>query len=354
LWSNLRMKTTSIIFLVWLSFSKVYAFDNPFVSFGGSYKKSTKDTIEITNMPPVRSQDSVGICFSFVASNLLDHQNCTQRKTDCRNIKDAERVSPLDLAKFTVDPPVSQLYSSSSASYKKLKEGGTAYNTLANAIYDAHSVASEACAPFQAAVNKYGDSDELQLKTWQMLREKFDKVHDKKTNCVDCIVDEVRNYFPSLQNKKAIKEALNQTNYEEFLYKLVVPDYCKQNSNQVKLNEDLTVAAYPDEDQKTATAQQMKDKMIEVLKKGKPLSLTGICMDRKDVIPDLTSCETYHAVTITGFTKMCNSKGVCHEAFKVQNSWGEEWQKKNSDGWVLASQLTERVGGVFGAINWLE
>lgn len=349
------MKKNSIVFLMLLSIStNSYAYIDTFVNFGGTYKISSKDKIEIINMPPVRSQDSVGICFSFAAANLLDHQNCTQRKTDCRTIKDSERVSPLDLSKFTIDPPMSQYYSGNSESYKKLREGGAAYTTLTNAIYDAQSVASESCAPFQAAVSRYGDTDELQKKTWQMLKEKFEKVHDKKTNCVDCIVDEIHNYFPRLQNKKAIKEALNQTNYEEFLYKLVIPDYCKQNSNQVKLNEDLRVAAYPDENQKSATAQQMKDKMIEVLKKGKPLSLSGICMDRKEVIPDLENCQDYHAVTITGHGKMCNSKGTCMEAFKVQNSWGEEWQKKNSDGWVLASQLTERINGVFGAINWLE
>ncbi len=36
----------------------------------------------------------------------------------------------------------------------------------------------------------------------------------------------------------------------------------------------------------------------------------------------------------------------CKEVFKLHNSWGVEWQKKNNDGWVDADTLVQNTAKV--------
>jgi hypothetical protein len=45
---------------------------------------------------------------------------------------------------------------------------------------------------------------------------------------------------------------------------------------------------------------------------------------------------------ISGYKKVCNGSD-CKDIFKVHNSWGEEWQKLNNDGWLDADQIVNNT-----------
>lgn len=344
-------KTVLIMACTFLLFNNAFSdapkFDSPFVSFPSTYQM-TGPVIEI-NMPPVRSQDSIGLCYSFVSSGLLDKYQCVKNRKDCRNINQSERVSVLALA---------QGFDDKDNPLKSIKVGGLPYSALVNLLYSysgaAPNIAKESCAPFDSIVNKYSDADKTQDKTFKWLEDVFNKVKSKEINCIDCVANEVQALFPGLMDKNRVVKSFSKPDFGQFLFSLAVPDRCMKIENQIIFPDDLQVEVYPDEAQKTATSAQIKTKIIEILKIGKPLALNGICMDQKKEIPDILNCQSYHAVVVTGYSTKCSPKGKCHEAFKVLNSWGESWQRAYSDGWVLADQLTGRVGGVFGAINWIE
>jgi hypothetical protein len=68
-----------------------------FVAIPRNYTFQNK--VEITNMPAVRSQDSIGICGAFAVAAVLDYNNCRKNNWDCKTIGDDKRVSTLDLAR---------------------------------------------------------------------------------------------------------------------------------------------------------------------------------------------------------------------------------------------------------------
>ncbi|MCO4754432.1 MAG: hypothetical protein KC478_08105, partial [Bacteriovoracaceae bacterium] len=61
-----------------------------------------------------------------------------------------------------------------------------------------------------------------------------------------------------------------------------------------------------------------------------------------------------HAVTIVGIKESCNAQS-CKILFKVQNSYGQEWQDRNNDGWVEAMPLIKRARAyrTAGYMTWV-
>ena len=102
------------------------------------------------------------------------------------------------------------------------------------------------------------------------------------------------------------------------------------------------------------TLNEINNSILDRLKGNTPVSLSGICLDEVEVVKDFKNCQNRHSVVITGYTEMCNKKNKCYRAFKVHNSWGEDWQKENSDGWVLADELLKKTSLEQGAITYIK
>jgi len=62
-----------------------------------------------------------------------------------------------------------------------------------------------------------------------------------------------------------------------------------------------------------------------------------------------------HAVVVHGYKQICDSKNVCRDTLRIQNSWGQSWQDHNSNGWVDAQTLLDRTSYVRPQIAvWIE
>lgn len=355
--NEMKFLFLSLFFLTThLSAQEQQKFSSAFVTFkDGDF--TAKDKIEITDMPPTRSQDSIGLCYAFTAATLLDYAHCKKNKIDCKNPGNQNRVSTLDISRFTeVLPKGVEEDEEHYIGFNKIKEGGSPFNVLQRALLEMRSASTEECAPFSAAVNeKFDDRSLMQKQSWESLKTKFEDAKaaqaKNKNFCINCVVDDIQKSFTHLSNKQTIVKALGKTDYENFLYTLLVPAQCHRIKNSIVF-EKLKTGYFPDKG-KTATPAELTDQIKKQLLKKNPVILGGLCIvQEKDIDPK--NCSDQHAVVISGMKKMCDANGVCHQAFKVNNSWGEGWQKQNDDGWVLADELLRRTNISEYVLNWIE
>lgn len=336
------------------------------------FKPQENSVIQVSNMPRVRSQDSAGICYSFVAASLIDEANCSSQKiNDCTAVSDEQKVSALDISRFSkvLD---SESDTTDRFNYEGLGlEGGATVFTLENALQSG-SIAKESCAPFDQLVSNMSDpakAIEIEKATWKRFEDAY-KTYQKKTkSCMDCGLEyatavgaQIKEEFKLKATNTDILDAFAQDTYSKFLDKLLVPDKCWDLKNQTSLKGNWTHKAYPEPNVKSNYDEYIK-KIKEVLTKKRPLGI-GFCTQTPLTASSIASCGKMkngkvisgegHAVIIKGYRKVCNLKNECRESLQVQNSWGQSWQNSNDDGWVDAKELISRTFYGTYSMTWLE
>ena len=101
------------------------------------------------------------------------------------------------------------------------------------------------------------------------------------------------------------------------------------------------------------TITQIKDVVVT---KKRPILLT-FCAVMKPEFRSTKQCSDAgfgHALVIEGYRQMCDRKGTCVDSLKVRNSWGDNWQKENNDGWVDAKTLVDATFYDQQPLTWLE
>ncbi|WII73880.1 hypothetical protein QJS83_08315 [Bdellovibrio sp. 22V] len=318
--------------------------------------------IQIANMPRVRSQDSIGLCYAFVAATLFDEANCAAKKTmDCASVPDQEKVSPLDMARFSKNLPenadITDRYN-----YEGLDIGGSEQMALYNAINSRYLV-KESCAPFDQVANKVPDAVEaqkLELAMWTKLENSFKAYKKKVKECAGCGLeyatakaDQFKKEYKLKASNEEILEAFAQDTYGNFLDRLLIPDDCLDLKNQFALQGDWDIETFPERNKK-GTYDSMISKIKEVLGQKRPLAL-GFCAQEPLKVKSNEACGEFgHALVIKGYRKVCNQKNQCRDVLQVQNSWGESWQRANDDGWVDAKELLKRTFYASQSLSWLK
>ncbi|MEK2690443.1 hypothetical protein [Bdellovibrio sp. GT3] len=332
-----------------------------FTPFDEGFTTQKGSEIIVENMPRVMSQDTLGICFSFAATAVMQANNCRIMKQDCKNIPDSEMFSPLDVARFGKKPDGEPDYASS---YNGIKEGGPGAFTLniaANFIGDS---ASEACMSLDKLLGKMGgahDGTETQLEAFNRLKalyKKFKSIDAKCEKCKSDFTDEagksIDQDFCVQKDQKALLRAFNQETYDKFFDELVSPAECNRAKNRAYFEgKDSTETKWFPEDKKDFNYKAVTEKLKSVLAKKLPVLLQSICLDEKKP-KKMKDCQNGHAVVLTGFARKCDPAGNCYDAVKVHNSWGESWQKSHNDGWVAADELFKQTFIEVQSLSWLE
>lgn len=334
--------------------------------------KST--VIEVGSMPRVRSQDTFGICYSFVAATLLDQANCVTKGVEsCSSVPDSEKNSPLDMARYgSFLSAHSGLDSTDRFSYMGINEGGSVAVALYNAL-EVNATVKESCAPFDHVVAKAQsplEVQKLEQAMWKKFRDSYESYQKKIKECANCGLEyatakaqELRENYNLKTTNKDILQAFAQDTYGKFLDRLLIPEECWESENNLTAKGKWEVKEYPQKGKKSdyaSTISQIK----ELLTKRRPVSV-GFCAQEKVSVKSIAECGSIkdgsgnisganHAVIIKGYRKVCRSANDCYEALQIQNSWGESWQTANSDGWVDAKTLLDRSFYEWGALTWLE
>lgn len=324
-----------------------------FAKIDSSYAQQGSE-LEVKNMPRITSQDGLGICYAHVAATMMQAENCKSLKLSCQNISEDEMFSPLDLTRLHRTSEDGQ-FSTLRSSYQGLYvSGGSAHDAIIIGALGTKKAASEACLSLDRILSKMtsrGESNDAQNAMWTRLKQQFESAKKEakgKENCAECLnniyttaadksIPEIEKNLDLKVDNTRIAKAFAEETFSKFLDDLLGAADCRKPSQMVTFEnyEGVTYEAFPKSD--NPTPQQLKEKVKEVLKTGRPLALTNICLGNESA----KSCkeENFHSVVIAGYRTVCNQAGKCRDSFKVVNSWGKSWQDQNDGGWLDADTL---------------
>lgn len=341
--------------------SQVFAQEAGFRSIPSDFKVKAVEESLVSNMAPVKSQDSLGICYSFAAATIIDTVRCKATGVDCQKLPAEKTASALDLARFGIssekDPSVHS--ADSIYGFNGIYEGGSPFNVL-HRLLKTKSYSSEKCAPFDQIVNKStSHAQNLQMlnASWARLRQQYSTYKSKEKSCPTCAadfastaVDDIRQDFDLKASNTQVLKAFAEESYEKFLDKVLVPEECHNPRKMLRFGSGLTAEYFPKENMSNYYNETLAV-IKNVLKANLPVSL-GFCLD--EPFTGMKNCTNAHAVVVTGYRKFCKAPGNCREALKIQNSWGQQWQKDNDDGWVDAKNILDRSSYNQGMVAWIQ
>lgn len=333
-----------LVFLVSLKSQSAYLdpFQPVYCSGEGDKSSNLKEVpgskVIIPNMPAIKTQDELGECRAFSLATLVQKYTCDNWKSDVPDC--ANPPSDLSLSYFGM-----MIYTHRSLEEEKTfqpaqSKSRSMYDII-NEVGRKGKFIVESCKPFHKLVNSFSTSGKAGLEKKDQFFDYLKKMYESKkakteaevADCPECLAEIYKNTGID-PNLIYIKKALSQTSYDKFLYSLFF-EGCKLQD----FADGFNAKAYPD-DSLNVTSVDLKNKIVEGLKKGKPVMASNVCFFTNEK----NECKTGHATVISGYRKCCDSKNNCKELFKVHNSWGEDWQKKNNDGWVDADKLTSSNG----------
>lgn len=344
-------------------------------TLGGEYKVKADSLIEITNMPKVRSQDTVGVCAPFVTCTMIDEINCVAKSVEnCKATSDSEKCSPLDVSRYTREVEAAKKKSVYNFQGLNMDSGSSVSIALFNTISGTRSVVKESCAPFDQVVAKIDDKVQAQRMEgalWNRLRKAYDSYKRESEKCLKCAVDSIhasgidddlkQNYSIKASNEEILK-AFAEESYEKFLDKLLIPAECWKVPGTITVRGNWKPDIFPKAEQSRPNYDETIEKIKDILKKKRPIGL-NFCAQEPLVAKSRDSCSSMmstqviggqHDVIIHGYRKVCNQKNICRDVVKIQNSWGESWQTANDDGWVDAKEILDRTFYEPDTMVWLE
>lgn len=319
----------------------------------------TKESFEIPNMPAYKSQDGFGSCRQFSLGTILQKFYCDNKKpkiTDCKNPPKSADISSFGLSVYTDNVNGDEFSFDPDA-----KEELSMPQIIENIQINQNGVITESCRAYDKFVNNFDKTADPVKKKEEFINylksvyEKYKgKTEAEVAECPECLAKiSAETGIPKDIIK--LKNALSKPTYSKFLYTLFFKgcDLEAQNPNFIQ-------NAYPN-DKQDVQPVDIKNKVIEIVKSGKPVLFHNLCTDQK---PGFNVCTQGHSTVVAGYKKVCKGN-LCKDMFKIHNSYGEEWQKLNNDGWMDADRLTENISRVkdqksenlrlaSAAIQWLD
>lgn len=327
--------------------------------WGKDFKTLDETVFQINNMPAPGNQGRMGICFAVTAATLIDEANCRSNKTEnCSAQPDDKRVSPLDLSRYSRDLPNSVDYTDR-FNYEGVIEGGSPAMVLRNAL-GSGSMAKASCVPYEKIMLTEGktviESQQLSDAKIKDLKKVWETFNAAKTNDQEsqhALAEKLVKDFQLTVSPQEAFDALSEKTLGGYLDRVLIPDACWDAKNQVGFKGRWKLEIFPELGH-TTDYDALLQKIKSLITAGRPLAIS-FCAQDKLKAKSIKGCgDLSHSVVISGFKVVCNKDNVCHQMFKVLNSWGAQWQTENDDGWADAKMLLDRTFYGEQAITWLE
>lgn len=162
---------------------------------GTSYSEKSGSKLEVSNMPDVRNQGPLPICYAHTSTVIVQRAYCQSRSMSCQNLDAKDRITPLSLLAYAHRNTDIGLDNSAGnhTNLRMMSEGGSTAETLANAndfnTDTSVIVNSELCYPYDQMVKKYGaDKERIGRVLGDLNRyyEKYKKQVAEGSYCADC------------------------------------------------------------------------------------------------------------------------------------------------------------------------
>lgn len=352
---------------------------------------SVKEKVIVVNeMPPYKSQDTIGNCSFECASLLLNKAICDHEKKDCSSLGPEQQVSSAAMSGLGKERGLNFF------------NGDNSYNALVGAREidtDYEGYITEKCFSLNGILGKIGGAgsevtNKIQLEklrtdqgnAWNKLYTIYHKAKTTQGNfCLDCELtkDLSQALNLNIENAKKLKN-MSEITYAMFLSKVLRPGKCPENEMLLVENFQWNPKTFPREPQKV-TNEMLEENIGNQLSQKRPLCVS-ICnlpnapkygsncslkieknsdlgktycsvKDFENITSNTCEVEFGHTLAITGQRKACKSKTECKTEYRVQNSQGKSWQDANNDGWVDGEDLMKRMNykdGRLGITTWIE
>ncbi len=316
--------------------------------------------IDTQNIPKAHPQDGYPVCCSEAARTMYLQKICSHLKDPsvCSKLTDKQIPSVLSISAVAAsgDAPHFDPKNPLPIDLTMFKPKGSHPEELSiqdlpfvvHQMEDAGSVAPESCYPVDLFMAKFHESTsskntDASLKVIKKVKDDFDKsrLEAQCDNCLNDIAYEIQNDL-SVLNKvldiKQIKDALlaKDLTFEQFIHSILIGK-CADKAFTFK---PYPLSPWPDQ-KSPGNAKTKKDilKQIGSILDSKSLVGVEVCQSEQPN-GDVKNCTSgFHCLVITHSARACNSKGDCDDFVQVLNSWGDDWQAENHDGWVRAETL---------------
>jgi hypothetical protein len=303
------------------------------------YEEIEGSKIVIANMPAYQTQDDLSDCTTFALGVILQKHNCdewTKDIPDCENPPNDLAISYFGLSIYTHNnTKEKKSYAINSERPRNM------YDVLLE-ISRINLFILESCKQFYKLVESFSLNGQAGFDKRDRFFEYLNKLYKQKnaqeeddvTDCSECL-DEIVKLTGMNVESFNMKKALSKDSFDKFLYSLFF-----DNCELFPFADGYKPNAYP-RDNADVSPNEVKNKVIEILKKNKPVYLTNLCIEKIST----NECNSLHALVVSGYKKVYQSSNPNKrkELFKLHNSWGEDWQKQNNNGWVDADILVNHI-----------
>lgn len=295
----------------------------------------------IGNMPRIRSQGYLGICFGFSASTIIQSFMCRKEKLeDCAHLPPDKEFSPLFAASWA---------NKDNEGYGvEVSEGGSSYMALYNMRETAIGYA-EACYPYDEfmKMSMAVGPDEVD-RIFVRARGYYDEYTKTGKTCESCLADLLHNSLKSKVSPADLKTALKAPNFGVFIQGALFGN-C---AYVVETPSTPSMGSFPADSVTKSTAASLLNKLETTLRERQvPVAVDGICM-----MFDGQKCAKggAHSVAINGVREVCevSRPARCRTEVKVHNSWGAKWQHDNDGGWVDGLSMFNNVSELGAYLSW--
>lgn len=321
---------------------------------------NVSDLKEIQNMPPIKTQDTMGDCRAFSLATVIQKFVCDNSKNDDGSKMNCTNPSNTKEKEKQISYFGMMIYTNSNqANLKTLQPDQdiqlTAESVIKKITDDGEGFVLDSCKPFDKFANNFSfENNYKDKRAEKFLKYTQDLYNNRKKateataveDCPDCL-KQLSNMTGLDENVLNLKQALSKKSYDEFLYTLLFAD-CKLKG----VSRGFRQVYYP-QNNESLSNEDLKNKIKQGLSADRPILYPYLCAETVN-----GKCKGNHSIVISGYKKVCCG-GKCTDAFKVHNSWGQEWQDRNNGGWVFADHLldqTTKVDKKFqkASVIWLE
>jgi hypothetical protein len=327
-----KLLIAATLFLPWVA-GTCFAENYPALSpMPKEYLNAPGDVIEVRNMPEVRSQGGLPVCYGITAWYAYMQFQCEANQSDCRSLNPDTTPSPIMLGALGVNKELYEKYGSVYNRVVPYSIGGGDSDALF-ALNGEDQVWADACFPLDRTIQHFGGSNRKMFNAFENLKSQFfERNKNEGKLCMNCLLDTLHDDFGLTPDQTIVQKALSENVFDKFLFDLFV-----LGCNKKVDVKDFHLRVWPNMSE-TASYDNFIAKLRSVLQKNTPV-LTSICLDQKNTSDE--QCKSGHAVAITGYRKVCAKAASCTEYLKVHNTWGADWQRLNSDGWLDSRTLYE-------------
>lgn len=320
-----------IIFLVLILPNIVLAQPSALLKIDSSWIIDPKTKAGSTTRVQATQQNPLPFCFATAAAVLYDQTRCNIDSKDCK-----DTTSFLALASAGQGLEIDKLNPSNGGSPTKslrylLDNGSVSYNKCNyNQIYNTN----------QYAVYRLVNDLKLTQTKWQDYKERAKYLSNFYKFQFKSILKEVN---PSITQQRVNNLLNSNFNLEKITASLLLNKDCF-SFNEKDQRFIIKFTKIDSKDIKSAVNQ-----ISTLLKQKKPIIVNFCALQNTN---DCANSSEIHSFVIVAQAKATHKYSLDKRTvYWVVNSWGEDWQQQNSDGWIYADKLLETITG---ELIWLE